>query len=288
MSFLPGLSDVLEVVGGPLIGGLMSNQGAQQANSASAAMSREQMDWSSAEAQKQKDWEERMSSSAYQRAMLDMKKAGLNPILASKTGGASTPGSNLPSAQLPQFQNTWAGAGNAVNSAISAYKTRSDVQLQNSMQELNSAKTSYTSAQVDLAKAQTDLAKAQTKLNIENVNLSQADQNVKKAEVVLKQSQTQLNMVNTRFKSALIPAAEATATVAKNVRDLIQAVDEIVGMNKQGYKEVITDVKNQIQGWIGTFKMNYKEGTARLKKEIEESSNIGNAVKAWVRNVIDW
>ena len=38
MSFLPGLSDVLEVVGGPLIGGLMSNQGAQQANSASAAM----------------------------------------------------------------------------------------------------------------------------------------------------------------------------------------------------------------------------------------------------------
>ena len=36
-------------------------------------------------------FQEHMSSTSYQRAMADMKKAGLNPILAYKQGGASTP-----------------------------------------------------------------------------------------------------------------------------------------------------------------------------------------------------
>lgn len=36
-------------------------------------------------------YQERLSNSAYQRGMEDMKKAGLNPILAYKSGGATTP-----------------------------------------------------------------------------------------------------------------------------------------------------------------------------------------------------
>lgn len=50
------------------------------------------MSYNSTEALANRKWQEHMSNTAYQRAVEDMRKAGLNPILAFSNGGASTPG----------------------------------------------------------------------------------------------------------------------------------------------------------------------------------------------------
>ena len=92
-------------------------------------MWQKQADFNAQQAQIQRDWAERMDNTRYQRAISDMSKAGLNPILAVTgggidTGGASGNAASVGGAQMSSAQSAMTSGGllGADSASISGYQ----------------------------------------------------------------------------------------------------------------------------------------------------------------------
>lgn len=79
-------------------------------------------DFNASEAQKQRAWEESMSNTAYQRAVKDMKEAGLNPYLIYNGASPAT----TPSGGVAQASSGSNATQSIVNSAFNLVGKISD------------------------------------------------------------------------------------------------------------------------------------------------------------------
>lgn len=140
---LPFLGQLALAAAPAIIGGAASAFGAskeaaaqEQTNVLNEKLARENREFQSAEALRQMEFQasqvkdaqaynERLANSSYQRAMADMRAAGLNPILAYRQGGAPTAHSPVGSGAagsgsvLP-MKNPWSGFGQSFSSALTA------------------------------------------------------------------------------------------------------------------------------------------------------------------------
>lgn len=129
--------------GAALLGGVLQNRASAKA------------------AERQMNFQSDMSNTAYQRGMEDMRRAGLNPMLAYQKGGATTPsGAQAPMANV---------IGNAVNSAMAMRRQQEDLKLVRSQTTKTNQEARERKALADRAEIQ-NLGYTAAKKIIDNPN----------------------------------------------------------------------------------------------------------------------
>lgn len=183
LGFLTGNPMMGANIAAGMYSGQMAARSVADANAANVGLAREQMSWSGQQAQQQMAFQERMSSTAVQRAKADMVAAGVNPNLA-PTASESTPGGAMGSYTPAHVEPVPSVALSALNSArdgvrlfqdiaesksrISANAARAGVDIQTAKEKsfwasVNSGLNKLFTSAVSSAKEMSDRGEAQMK-----------------------------------------------------------------------------------------------------------------------------
>lgn len=164
-----------------LIGGAASAYGQYQANKENRKLAKEQM-----------DFQERMSSTAHQRQVKDLRAAGLNPILSANSGASS------PAGATATMENA---LEKGVSSAIESRRLKKEMDAVDSQTSLNRAQESAAESQALLTTNSAKVAKEQLKQLESQTDAVRSESKLRKTQAEIDNMMAIPDAIGSRVKS---------------------------------------------------------------------------------------